>query len=185
MKVIDLPEVKAKWNTQESRESSVKNKPNLEDLKINKNFNDDTISISNEAKDLLEKEKNLMFDNINDESNMIAELLRQLEEASDPSNNPYDSFIKCIQIAMRIMNGDKVPRKDEKFLLENEPQMYSNALLLRRQNDKPKEYDSLLEDEKDDSNDGTSTVEFKVASESPSVEVASTDNIETPPTIES
>ncbi len=177
MKVIDLPEVKAKWSTQESRESSVKTKPNSEDLKINKNFNDDTISISNEAKNLLEEEKNLMFNKMEDESNMITELLRQLEEAKN-SDNPQDNFIKCIQIAMRIMNGDKVPRKDEQFLFENQPQMYSNALLLRRVNDKPKKYDSIIEDKKDDASDSGPTVNFEMPPEISAEESVSSDSIE-------
>ena len=49
---------------------------------------------------------------------------------------------------MRIMNGDRVPMKDEQFLAETEPEMYANAIMLHRQNDDPKKFKSLLDDNK-------------------------------------
>lgn len=177
MKIIDFPIIITKQDTSYAPKNSIAKTEDSENLKTNKDFNTDTISISNDAKNLYDEEKNLMLNSIEDESNMIAEMLRQLEEAKN-SDNPHDSFIKCIQIAMRIMNGDKVPRKDEQFLFENQPQMYSNALLLRRTNDKPKKYDSIIEDEKDDTTDSAATLSFEAPSESSSETSVSSDNIE-------
>lgn len=54
-------------------------------------------------------------------------------------------------IATRIRNGDNVPNKDTRFLLENEPEMYLRAILFRQKNNNPKKYKSILEDEKNDS----------------------------------
>lgn len=110
----------------------------------------DILSISDEARALLAEDDPLDSNNGALSERELAAMLEQLRESSDPSNNPYSDRIKCLQIAMRIINGDKVPTKDMQFLMENEPELYAKALLLRRQNDKPKKYKSLLEDEKDD-----------------------------------
>ncbi len=109
---------------------------------------DDTVTISDEGKSLFYEHNNLTpYD---EKFREIARLLRELNESSDDSDNPYDEKLKCIIIASRIINGDKVPPKDMKFLAEKEPGMYSNAMLLRRQNEKPKKYKSLLKDKEDD-----------------------------------
>lgn len=51
---------------------------------------------------------------------------------------------------MRIMNGDKVPMADRKKLAEEMPDLYKQAILMRRlDNDKPKKYKSEYEDDKD------------------------------------
>lgn len=106
-------------------------------------------------------------------------MLKYLEESSDKPNDKLDDRLKCIIIAMRIINGDHVPSKDRAFLAENEPEMYSNAILLRRQNDKPKKYDSLFEDKKNDPTDDISSpITFEGVSEKTSEESISRDNIE-------
>lgn len=75
---------------------------------------------------------------------------------------------------MRIMNGDSVPNKDKAYLLEHYPQMYTNAELLKRKNDNPKKYKSLLEDDKEeDVVEGVSTAES--ASQEIDIEVAEAD----------
>lgn len=126
------------------------NKSSLEISKSKENRIDDIITISNEAKALLAQNENLFTDN--EKIQELKEILRELKEASDKSSNPLDLFTKCIQIAIHIMNGDNVPIKDMHFLAENEPELYSSALLLRQQNDKPKRHDSLLEDEEEKNN---------------------------------
>ena len=137
-----------KQDTAYTPKNTDSNKSGSETVFSNKTPKDDTVSISNEARALLAKnEKPNPYD---EKAREVAELIRQLEEAPDPSDNPYMDKIKCLQIAMRIMNGDHVPTKDRQFLLEKEPQMFSQALLLRRTNDNPKKYKSLIEDKKDD-----------------------------------
>jgi hypothetical protein len=58
---------------------------------------------------------------------------------------------KCMIIAMRIMNGDIVPKEDYEFLAEHDPELYSKAIMLRRVKDDPDEYDRLSEDEEETS----------------------------------
>ena len=142
---------------------NTKNKSSLQIPKENlkKALDDYSINISDEAKALLAEEKALEQEQIQEEKNQ--ELKRKMEEEarfkeellrqheSSLGENPYEAMTKCLQIAMRIISGDTVPKKDEQFLLENEPGMYSNSMLLRRQKDDPKEFKTLLEDEEDDS----------------------------------
>lgn len=120
--------------------------PSSDPLLFDKDFKD-IVSISEEAKDLFAEEKILI--NLNEDPNEIREMLRQLREAAD-AENPYMDRIRCLKIAMSIMNGDNVPNKDKQFLMENEPQMYSNAILFRRKNEKAKDLDSVLEEDTDD-----------------------------------
>ncbi len=52
----------------------------------------------------------------------------------------------CMKIARSIMKGDKVPMKDLKFLMENDPAGYKLAMALRRNNPDPEEMDSVVEE---------------------------------------
>lgn len=54
---------------------------------------------------------------------------------------------KCREIASRIIKGDKVPPQDEKFLREHDPDGYKLALAVRQPKEKPKEWDTVLEEE--------------------------------------
>ncbi|MCI8971272.1 MAG: hypothetical protein HFF99_07380 [Oscillibacter sp.] len=54
---------------------------------------------------------------------------------------------RCQKIASRIMKGDKVPPQDEQYLMENDPDGYKLALVCRTPKEKPKEWESVLEDE--------------------------------------
>lgn len=149
--------------------NKVQHKSSLESLISDANINDDTVSISDEAKELLEEDKGLIF---NDEDLFdVTEMLKQLRESSKTSpNDPLVVRLKCMIIAMRISSGDNVPSKDKRFLLENEPKMYSSAILLRKENDNPKKYKSILEDENDDpleeSSDVISSVSEGITEES-------------------
>lgn len=150
MSITKIGGVEVNYGTPYTPKNSVSNKSSLENPIANGYPNDTMISISDAARDLLAKEEKLNFnDNAFNESE-LAQMLEQLRESSDPSNNPYMDKIKCLQIAMRIINGDKVPSKDRKFLMEKEPALYSQSILLSRKNDKPKKYKSLLDDEKSD-----------------------------------
>lgn len=54
---------------------------------------------------------------------------------------------KCQKIAARIMRGDKVPPQDEMFLMEADPDGYKLALVCREPKEKPKEWESVLDEE--------------------------------------
>jgi hypothetical protein len=146
--------------------------PSLEPFISNTNIEEDTISISNEAKELLKDDKGLILDD--EDLFDVAEMLKQLRESSKTSpDDPLIVRLKCMVIATRIRNGDNVPNKDTRFLLENEPEMYLRAILFRQKNNNPKKYKSILEDEKNDSVEESSS---GVSSVSKNVEVSISDN---------
>ena len=87
------------------------------------------------------------------ESIKFLDLLRQLTDArkqGDDYAKSLDTLRKCIVIAMRIIEGDKVPMEDHRFLMENEPEMYYKALMMRRIKEDPDEYDRISEDEEEE-----------------------------------
>ena len=76
---------------------------------------------------------------------------RKLLEAKQKGSSELDALAKsmkvmeqCRKIASRIMKGDKVPPQDERFLMEADPDGYKLA------KEKPKEWDSVLEDEEEE-----------------------------------
>lgn len=99
----------------------------------------DTITLSDQAKKLLEAEQ------------VVQDISSQLEAAADSKGSPYDELTKCLEIASRIMKGDKVPQADIQFLAEKQPELYSSAIFMKQNNENPKRHKSLLEDEKDNS----------------------------------
>jgi hypothetical protein len=78
-------------------------------------------------------------------------LSRQMDSAKQAGNaiaGTFDVLRKCLIIASRIRNGDEVPDKDAKYLQENNPELYMQALMLRQQKENARKYESVLEDEK-------------------------------------
>lgn len=61
---------------------------------------------------------------------------------------------KCRKIASRIMRGDKVPPQDERYLMECDPDGYKLALACRKPKEKPKEWESVLDEEDRASSEG-------------------------------
>ena len=60
--------------------------------------------------------------------------------------------MKCVEIARRIMQGKKVPPKDELYLMEHDPKGYKLAMALRKPPKKnEKECKSVLDDEDEQS----------------------------------
>ena len=79
---------------------------------------------------------------------------RKLLEAKQKGNGELDALNealkkmeRCQKIASRIMRGDKVPPQDERYLLDNDPDGYKLAIACRKPKEKPKEWESVLEDE--------------------------------------
>lgn len=52
----------------------------------------------------------------------------------------------CQKIAASIIKGDKVPLKDLKFLMENDPAGYKLAMAMRREKKDPEEVESVLDE---------------------------------------
>lgn len=66
------------------------------------------------------------------------------------------SLNKCQKIYARVVNGDKVPPEDLRYLEENDPEGYKMALAMRKPNKHPKEWKSVLDEEdKSASSEGT------------------------------
>lgn len=111
---------------------------------------EDTLTLTEEAQKLLAQRKENKEKQ--QKSTWVIELnmlTKQLTDSMKKENKPVN-MSKCFKIAARIGNGDKVPLKDMKFLRENAPELYKNALLFKRHNPEPKKYKSCLdkEDEK-------------------------------------
>ncbi len=71
------------------------------------------------------------------------------KQQSEAMTEAASDMLKCLEIARRIADGDRVPPADEKKLMEFNFEMYlaaKNMAMLRQKSD-PKEYDSLWEDE--------------------------------------
>ena len=72
---------------------------------------------------------------------------------------------RCQKIASRIMKGDKVPPQDEMYLLDNDPDGYKLALACRVPKEKPKEWESVLEEEEEDGSGGETADSTETAGE--------------------
>lgn len=100
----------------------------------------DSVSLSGEAKRLLAKEEDFKE---------AKKIMDKMAEKAEAQNDQLYKLTKCFEIAARIIKGDNVPDRDVHFLAKNEPEMFSAAIILRRQNDNPKDHKSLLDDNKE------------------------------------
>lgn len=119
----------------------------------------DTLTLTEEARAFLDRQKTGKTDKNNEKeerSSAYAQLeamRKQMEESEDNNNSSVMDFAKCMKIARRIQNGDKVPLKDMKFLAEKYPELYKNSLLLKKYNPEPKKYKSVLDKGDEESSD--------------------------------
>lgn len=131
----------------------------------------DTLTLTEEARAFLDRQKTGKTDKNNQEeqsSSAYAQLeamRKQMEESENNNNSSIMDFAKCIKIARRIQNGDRVPLKDMKFLAEKYPELYKNSILLKKNNPEPKKYKSVL-DKEDEESDKTNTEVCESSSES-------------------
>lgn len=84
---------------------------------------------------------------LENEKAMLEMQLESAKEQSEAIEDSFSTFSKCMTIAHRITKGDKVPLKDMKYLMEHEPDLYKQAILMRQPNPKPKEHKSVLEED--------------------------------------
>lgn len=106
-----------------------------------------------------------------DRLSVIEEMLKNSREQSKKSGESFSDLGKCMTIAARIMNGDTVPQKDHKFLAEKYPELYEQAILMRRINHDPKKYKSLIEDEENEETAGSDPTDSDVLGAAPAEEV--------------
>lgn len=69
----------------------------------------------------------------------------------DALNESLKKMERCQKIAARIMRGDKVPPQDEQYLMEHDPDGYKLAIVCREPKEDPKEWESVLEEEDQES----------------------------------
>ncbi|RKJ41761.1 hypothetical protein D7X94_02805 [Acutalibacter sp. 1XD8-33] len=94
-----------------------------------------------------------MFQVFREQSEQIKE---QSKKQADALKESLDKMKRCARIARNIGKGHKVPPKDEKYLLENDPKAYMMAMALRmleEQKDK-KRVKSELKDEEQQRENG-------------------------------
>ena len=123
------------------RKALENNKTRKEDTSVKTNSNDDnsgvTLEISDEA-----KKKHIDLLNL---SKHMADIKEQNEDCKENGNH----IGKIFTIFRRIANGDRVPQKDEEKLREYSSELYQAAKTLGSlaKNKKPKEYDSVDEEQ--------------------------------------
>ena len=110
-----------------------------------------------------------MLDELNSANEEVDAMARQLKMR-----------MKCMEIARRIMQGKKVPLKDERYLMENDPKGYQLAMAMRKPPKKDeKECKSVLDDEDEESktSDSGEAAPMEVSAEGG--EIAASDSGET------
>lgn len=87
-----------------------------------------------------------------EKQNQLEMLNQELENSNEQAKAIGDEFkvyARCLTIASRISRGDTVPVKDMKYLAENEPDLFKQAIMLRMPNDHPKKHKSVLDDDEE------------------------------------
>lgn len=99
-----------------------------------------------------------MLDSIRQQSAHMAE---QSEKQAKAMKESLDKMKRCSKIAKNIQKGHKVPPKDEKYLLENDPKLYMMAMALRmlEEQDNKKVKSELKDEEEQQQNETASGVE--------------------------
>ena len=109
---------------------------------------EDAVEISAEAKRKAADPQNRL-EEMRGRLRELREEMKRAREAGEGVAEAIKEKIRCIQIAMRIMSGNKVPVEDHQYLLEKDPGLYSQAISMKIEKDDPEEYDRLSEDEED------------------------------------
>ena len=139
----------------------------------------DTLVVSEEAKrGAVDWEARL--EELREEMRALLEGIRQAGEAGDGAAEAWKEKIRCLQIAMRIMSGNNVPKEDHRFLQEKDPELYSKSITMRAEKVDPKDHDRLSEDEEDDGIAGdpeNTGAEASVTNDSSTDIEAATENI--------
>lgn len=110
----------------------------------------DTLTLTEEAQKFLQTQRELenptkaKREEYKDDLQRFLDNLKENDE--DDKSSSFMDLAKCLKIARRILNGDKVPMKDRKFLAEHDRDLYEMALTFQRHNPKPKKYKTVLDE---------------------------------------
>lgn len=89
------------------------------------------------------------------------EQMDSAQQEAEAAKKEYENLGKCLEISRRILKGDKVPHKDMKFLMEKQPKLYKQSILLRASNAHPKKHKSLVKDEEESNGENAVTDDMK------------------------
>ena len=118
------------------------------------------LSISADALQMMQQEQAGTVSTVSELYSDDNEKSQASQENADAVGNPLDDMSKAMEIARRIMEGGKVPSKDESFLMEYNYEMYAaakNMALLNQE--EQKKYGSVLDDQEDSSGSGDKSVQ--------------------------
>ncbi len=123
------------------RKALENNKPRKEDTSVKTNSNDDNSGVTLEISDEAKKK---YIDLLN-----LSKHMADIKEQNEASKENGNHIGKIFTIFRRIANGDRVPQKDEEKLREYSSELYQAAKTLGSlaKNKKPKEYDSVDEEQ--------------------------------------
>lgn len=116
----------------------------LEKKNSQSNYIEASLTISKEAREQRAEEAILQAKRAVEQ---MKESLERAKESGDAEGKSIRVLIKCIKIAYRIIQGDIVPKQDMYFLMENNRELYTQAITMRMMKVDPKKWDSELEDE--------------------------------------
>lgn len=134
---------------------------NIAKKETQKSEEKDQVIISDMAEKLREMEE---------ERQRLREMAEQAEK--DKENSPYDDMSKAFEIFRRILRGDNVPLEDERFLMKYNLDMYTQAILFREEKEKPKEYESLLDEEDNNEPSSEEMPSDEISSETSSSQIS-------------
>ena len=136
----------------------------------------DKLTLSRQAAAFVEEQSRKMWIEVREREQRRQSRMDASISAAESSKGELDLLSQglkvlelCQKIAASIMKGDKVPLKDLRFLMENDPDGYRLAMAMRRHKEDPEEVDSVLEDE-ENRNGGAG--ETGGGGEAPSVEAS-------------
>ncbi|MBP5604210.1 MAG: hypothetical protein J6X60_01520, partial [Ruminiclostridium sp.] len=109
----------------------------------------------------------------------LEEEVKATKKHAEAIEEEFEAFANCMKIASRISRGDIVPGKDIKYLMEHEPDLYKQAIMLRMPNPKPKKYDSVLDEEEKHTEEAAADIQPDSGDDSLRTEPAGDDTAQT------
>jgi len=160
MKIQDYAIAQENWARKKSTRETGKETGRDNTLQVDKDENPANISASDSAKDAVEissesiqKSKEELEAKAQETADTLKNLKEQLEIARKQAEGAAEEWrirILCLKIAMRIVSGDIVPRKDHQYLAEHDPELYGKAISMRVEKEEPKKLKRLSKDEKEE-----------------------------------
>ena len=86
--------------------------------------------------------------------NMLAQSAESARQQTEAMEKGMDDMLKAIEIFRRIASGGRVPPEDEQFLMQYSQTMYMAAKMQAMMAKEHEEYDSLLEEEEESTDEG-------------------------------